>query len=85
MPSSRLLLVFPPRLVHVRDVDGRTRPALLFARRDDRCYLQVSRSAGDNVLRWLPSTDVAPARADSAVDALVPASSGRRRPPRAWR
>ena len=45
--TSRLLLVFPPRLVHVRDVDGLARPALLFARRDDRCYLQVSRGAGD--------------------------------------
>ena len=64
MPSSRLHLVTPPSLVHVRDVDGAPRPALLVARRDDRCYLQVSRGAGDNVLRWLPSADVGPARSE---------------------
>ena len=51
---SRLQLVHPPALVQVRDLDGAVRPALLVARRDARCFLQVSRGAGDNVLRWLP-------------------------------
>ena len=60
MPSSRapLELLCPPALVQVRDVDGTPRAALLVARREGRCYLQVSRGAGDNVLRWLPSADV---------------------------
>lgn len=82
MPSSRLHLVRPPRLVQVRDVDGVLRPALLVARREDRCYLQVSRSAGDNVLRWLPAVDVGPARA--AGPATVLHGGGAQRRPRAW-
>ena len=57
MPSS-LRMLCPPCLVQVRDVDGALRRALLVARRDDRCFLQVSRSPGDNVLRWLPAADV---------------------------
>jgi hypothetical protein len=60
MTSSRLQLVSPPSLVQVRDADGALRRALLVARRDDRCFLQVSRSPGDNVLRWLPSAAVRP-------------------------
>ena len=58
MPASRLLLLHPPSLVQVRDLDGALRRALLVARRDDRCFLQVSRGPGDNVLRWLPAADV---------------------------
>jgi hypothetical protein len=58
VPSSPLRLVSPPSLVQVRDADGALRRALLFARRDDRCFLQVRRGPGDNVLRWLPSADV---------------------------
>ena len=58
MRASRLLLLTPPALVQVRDLDGALRRALLVAQRDDRCFLQVRRGPGDNVLRWLPATDV---------------------------
>jgi hypothetical protein len=58
VPSSRLLLLSPPALVQVRDLDGARRRALLVARRGDRCFLQVHRGPGDNVLRWLPAADV---------------------------
>ena len=60
MPPPCLLLS-PPALVQVRDLDGAVRRALLLARRADRCFLQVSRGPGDNVLRWLPATHVRPA------------------------
>lgn len=53
-----LELLTPPALVQVRVTDGALRPALLIGRRDGRSYLQISRGAGDNVLRWLPSADV---------------------------
>ena len=53
-----LELLLRPALVQVRDADGEVRPALLLARRGARSYLQVSRGAGDNVLRWLPSAHV---------------------------
>ena len=53
-----LELLLRPVLVQVRDTDGEVRPALLLARRGARSYLQVSRGAGDNVLRWLPSAYV---------------------------
>ena len=58
MRASRLLLLTPPALVQVRDLDGALRRALLVAQRDDRCFLQVRRGPGDNVLRWLPAADV---------------------------
>ena len=80
-----LQLLFPPALVQVRDVDGAVRPALLIGRRDDRSYLQVSRGAGDNVLRWLPSADVGPAGAPLPQQTEVHAAPVQLRAPRSWR
>ena len=82
-----LQLLFPPALVQVRDVDGRMRPALLLGRRGRRSFLQVSRGAGDNVLRWLPSTDVRPWAAAAPVAGAVDVHVApvQRRGPRSWR
>lgn len=65
-----LELLTRPTLVTVREPGGVLRPALLLGRRGDRSYLQVSRGPGDNVLRWLPSSDVGPA--DGAPGAAAP-------------
>jgi hypothetical protein len=62
-----LELLTPPALVSVRGPAGEVLPALLLGRRDGRSYLQVSRGPGDNVLRWLPSADVAPAAPGAAT------------------
>ena len=70
-----LQLVDPPALVRVRDVDGEPRRALLIAHRAGRSYLQVHRAPGDNVLRWLPSDDVQPAR--PAVPSPPPPAVGK--------
>ena len=64
-------MIRPPALVHVRDLDGVLRPALLLAQRDGRSYLQVCRGAGDSVLRWLPSAHLAPARPDAVPGGAV--------------
>ena len=66
----RLELVFPPRLVSVRD-GGTRRPALLLATRDARHYVQVSRGAGLNSLRWVPSAAVGPPT-DAPAEVAVP-------------
>ena len=65
-------MISPPALVSVRDLDGALRPALLLARRDDRSYVQVSRGAGDSVLRWLPSSRLAPASPCTAGPGALP-------------
>ena len=44
----RLELLTPPALVSVHGT-----PALLLARRGDRCYVQLSRGAGANHLCWV--------------------------------
>lgn len=44
----RLELLTPPALVTVHGT-----PALLLARRGDRCYVQLSRGAGANHLCWV--------------------------------
>lgn len=51
----RLELLTPPDLVAVDRA-----PALLLARRGDRRYVQVSRGAGLNHLRWVPASAVGP-------------------------
>ena len=81
----RLELLSPPPLVQVRDLDGVVRPALLLGRRADRSYLQVSRGAGDNVLRWLPSAHVAAAGEVLARTAEVHDAPVALRRPRSWR
>ena len=86
MPApAALSLVHPPALVQVRDADGALRPALLLGRRAERSYLQVSRGAGDNVLRWLPSADVHPAGAPAPLRTAVHAAPVQLRSPRSWR
>lgn len=80
-----LELLSPPALVQVRDRDGAVRPALLIGRRDDRAYLQVSRGAGDNVLRWLPAADVRPADGLAPAALHVPDAPVRLRAPRGQR
>jgi hypothetical protein len=80
-----LELLTPPALVQVRDVDGELRPALLLGRRDGRSYVQVSRGAGDNVLRWLPSTSVGPAGDLEPLATRVPDAPVQLRQPRSWR
>lgn len=80
-----LELLHPPALVQVRDVDGEVRSALLLGRRDARSYLQVSRGAGDNVLRWLPSAHVRPAGVTTPLPAEVRAAPVQLRAPRSWR
>jgi hypothetical protein len=65
-------MIRPPALVHVRDLDGALRPALLLALRDGRSYVQVSRGAGDSVLRWLPSGRLAPASSEAVRGSAVP-------------
>lgn len=81
----RLELLTPPTLVQVRDVDGAVRPALLIGRRGDRSYLQVSRGAGDNVLRWLPSSSVGDAGDPLPRTARVHDAPVQLRSPRSWR
>ena len=44
----RLELLTPPELVSVHGA-----PALLLARRGDRCYVQLSRGSGANHLCWV--------------------------------
>ncbi len=80
-----LELLTPPALVQVRDVDGELRPALLIGRRGDRSYLQVSRGAGDNVLRWLPSAQVGAAGDPLPLTARVHDAPVQLRQPRSWR
>ena len=81
----RLELLTPPALVEVRDLDGALRLALLLGRRDGRCYLQVSRSAGDNVLRWLPSAEVRETTSAAPLPARVRSGPVQLRAPRSWR
>ena len=54
----RLQLQLPPLLVTVHG-----RPALLLARRGDRCFVQVSSGPGANHLRWVPADEVGPSAA----------------------
>ena len=66
----RLHLLVPPALVTVED-GGVRLPALHLATRGDRCYVQVSRAAGCNHLRWVSSARVGPAeRAPGAAQAV---------------
>lgn len=51
----RLRLFCPPVLVHLQRAGSAGRPALLLASRDRRCFVQVHRARGDNVLRWVPA------------------------------
>ena len=78
-------LLTPPVLVEVRDLDGALRPALLIGRRDGRCSLQVSRGAGDNVLRWLPCHDVREGTSAPPLPARVRSGPVQLRQPRSWR
>lgn len=81
-----LQLLSPPALVRVRDRDGALCPGLLLGRRDDRSYVQVSRGAGDNRLRWLPSSDVDLADGSAApLPPQVRAAPVSLRQPRSWR
>jgi hypothetical protein len=73
-------MICPPALVHVRDLDGALRPALLLALRDGRSYVQVSRGAGDSVLRWLPSTRLVPAGSEVVCGGAVAHPDGQDRP-----
>lgn len=65
----RLELLTPPTLVAVDRA-----PALLLARRGDRCYVQASRGAGLNHLRWVPASLVRPAEEAEPVEAVLPAT-----------
>lgn len=58
----RLVLLTPPALVAVED-DGTARRAWLIARRGERCFVCVSRGAGDNALRWVDAGRLRPAAA----------------------
>ena len=80
-----LELLTPPALVRVRDVDGALRPALLIGRRADRSYVQVSRGAGDNVLRWLPSEQVSAGGDGVPLPPVVRPAPVQLRAPRSWR
>lgn len=71
--------------MQVRDVDGEVRPALLIGRRGDRSYLQVSRGAGDNVLRWLPTESVGTAGDLRPLTTSVHDAPVQLRAPRSWR
>lgn len=55
----RLQLLSPPVLVGVAD-GGVVHPALLLATRGDRRYVQLSRGAGQNHLRWVAASAVGP-------------------------
>ena len=55
-----LQLLTPPVLVGVTD-GGIVHPALLLATRGDRRYVQLSRGAGLNHLRWVAESAVGPA------------------------
>ena len=61
----RLQLQTPPTLVAVAVDDG-IRPALLLGTRGDRSYVQVSRGAGLNHLRWVAASAL---RSAAAADA----------------
>ena len=63
----RLELLTPPALVAVAGA-----PALLLARRGERRYVQVSRGAGLNHLRWVPASAVRPAEEAQPVEAVLP-------------
>ena len=65
----RLELLTPPALVAVD-----RQPALLLARRGDRSYVQVSRGAGLNHLRWVAAQDVRPAEEAAPIAAHLPAT-----------
>ena len=67
----RLVLLTPPALVAV-DQDGVVRPAWLLARRGARCFVCVSRGAGDNALRWVDEGLLRPAGAPVEVAAAQP-------------
>ena len=64
-----------PTLVDVRGQDGTLRPAVLLARRGERCFVQVSHAAGDNRLRWVGAGDVAEATGP-VRPAVAPAQGG---------
>ena len=49
-------------------------PALLLARRGDRRYVQVSRGAGLNHLRWVDAHAVRPPAEAEPVEAVLPAT-----------
>ena len=55
-----LQLLTTPELIGVAD-GGAVHPALLLAVRDERRYVQVSRGAGLNHLRWVDASAVLPA------------------------
>lgn len=63
----RLELLTPPALVAVDRA-----PALLLARRGERSYVQVSRGAGLNHLRWVDAAAVRPAAEAEPVRAQLP-------------
>lgn len=63
----RLELLSPPTLVTVD-----RRPALLLARRGDGRYVQVSRGAGLNHLRWVCAAQVRPAEEAEPVEPVLP-------------
>jgi hypothetical protein len=63
----RLELLTPPALVAVDHA-----PALLLARRGDRHYVQVSRGAGLNHLRWVDAALVRPPEEARPVEAVLP-------------
>jgi hypothetical protein len=65
----RLQLLTPPALVAVD-----RQPALLLARRGDRAYVQVSRGAGLNHLRWVAAEAVRPAEEACRGVADLPAT-----------
>lgn len=65
----RLEMLTPPALVAVDRA-----PALLLARRGDRRYVQVSRGAGLNHLRWVPADAVKPAEEAQPVSPVLPAT-----------
>ena len=80
----RLVLLSPAALVAVED-DGVVRPAWLLARRGERCFVCVSRGAGDNALRWLDEGRLRPG--DAAVESaqVRPSAAPAGGPPRALR
>ena len=63
----RLELLTPPALVAVDRA-----PALLLARRGERRYVQVSRGAGLNHLRWVDASLVRPAEEAAPVETVLP-------------
>ena len=65
-----LQLLTPPVLIGVSD-GGAVHPALLLAIRGERRYVQLSRGAGLNHLRWVAASAVGPA--PDAVSAGAPA------------